>query len=475
MNIKRFWKMVLVLTLALALLAGCGKGVYSSRAASAVNSAQNMVDFSTGTALDNALRKAVQAGGDLTAVRNALLEELGYQDAAYFSASGIRSARTGQHAVQVYRVSGSVSTAAESIAEEIASVLHALRSGGEYTGCISMVKYDGSCYIAVDLTIVKQAPSSSSGSDEGSGDEEPPEPTAQTIAVSGLKESYTAGDSINQDELTVSVTFSDGTTKKLGKDEYTIVYDFSSEGQQDVTITYNADPSVSCTVTVTVQAAYDGKRIAVFIGSAYCPYVGNYDSTYAEFFVSKDCEGISYNNSIYQILPSSELNTVRKSEGADGINYPTNSPLGIKMAKLRAQNQAITAEALHDSSDGYTLSDVDKIVETIQENKKNNFSVKSFIIAEVTMDNVEDLTTANKEAAKQLDQMLYEEIDQKAPEVDDTFEVTLENGETVEMEFQYAPSLLSPSVAMIREHMGGMNFKYYAVVELFGLSRQKQN
>ena len=81
-----------------------------------------------------------------------------------------------------------------------------------------MVKYDGSCYIAVDLTIVKQAPSSSSGSDEGSGDEEPPEPTAQTIAVSGLKESYTAGDSINQDELTVSVTFSDGTTKKLGKD-----------------------------------------------------------------------------------------------------------------------------------------------------------------------------------------------------------------------------------------------------------------
>lgn len=176
MNIKRFWKMALALTLALALLAGCGKSVYSSRAASAVNSAQNMVDFSTGTALDNALRKAVQAGGDLTAVRNALLEELGYQDAAYFSVSGIRSARTGQHAVQVYRVNGSVSAAAESIAEEIASVLKALRTGGEYTGCISMVKYDGSCYIAVDLTIVKQAPSSSSGSDEGSGDEEPPEP-----------------------------------------------------------------------------------------------------------------------------------------------------------------------------------------------------------------------------------------------------------------------------------------------------------
>ena len=294
--------------------------------------------------------------------------------------------------------------------------------------------------------------------------------------VAGMANRFGAGDTIVlTGGLSVSPYFIEILSKKLGKDEYTIVYDFSSEGQQDVTITYNADPSVSCTVTVTVQAAYDGKRIAVFIGSAYCPYVGNYDSTYAEFFVSKDCEGISYNNSIYQILPSSELNTVRKSEGADGINYPTNSPLGIKMAKLRAQNQAITAEALHDSSDGYTLSDVDKIVETIQENKKNNFRVKSFIIAEVTMDNVEDLTTANKEAAKQLDQMLYEEIDQKAPEVDDTFEVTLENGETVEMEFQYAPSLLSPSVAMIREHMGGMNFKYYAVVELFGLSRQKQN
>ena len=471
MNIKRFWKMALALTLALTLLAGCGKGVYSSRAASAVNSAQNVVDFSTGTALDNALRKAVQAGGDLTAVRNALLEELGYQDAAYFSASGIRSARTGQHAVQVYRVSGSVSTAAESIAEEIAGVLHALRSGGEYTGCISMVKDNGSCYIAVDLTIVKQAPSSSSGSDEGSGDEEPPEPTAQTIAVSGLKESYTVGDKINTDELKVSVTFSDGTTKELGTDEYTIDYVFSSEGQQDVTITYKADPSVSCTVTVTVQAAYDGKRIAVFIGSRYCPYVGNYDSTYAEFFVSKDCEGIVYANSIYQILPSTELQTVRKSGNTGGIGYLTNSPLVIKMAKLRAQNQAITAEALYDSSDGYTLSDIDKIVETIQENKKDNFHVESFTIAEVTMNNVEDLTAADKEAAKQLDQMLYEEIDQKAPAIGDTFEVTLEDGRTVEREYQYQAS----NVAMIREHIGGMNFKYYAVVELCGWSRPKQN
>lgn len=179
MNIKRFWKMALAQALTLALLTGCGKSVYSSQAASAVNSAQNIVNFSTDTALDNALRKAVQAGGDLTAVRNALLEELGYRDAAYFSVSGIRSVRTGQHAVQVYRVSGSVSAAAESIAEEIAGVLNALRSGGEYTGHISMVKDNGSCYIAVDLTIVKQAAGSSSGSsgsDEGSGDEELPEP-----------------------------------------------------------------------------------------------------------------------------------------------------------------------------------------------------------------------------------------------------------------------------------------------------------
>lgn len=462
MNIKRFWKMALALALTLALLAGCGKSVYSSRAASAVNSAQNVVDFSTGTALDNALRKAVQAGGDLTAVRNALLEELGYRDAAYFSVSGIRSARTGQHAVQVYRVNGGASAAAESAAKEIASVLKALRTGGEYTGCISMVKDNGVCYIAVDLTVVKQAPSSSSGSD--SGDEDPPEPTAESIAVTGLKQTYTVGDSINQDELTVSVTFSDGSIKELGKDEYNIVYDFLSEGQRDVTITYKADPSVSYKVTVTVQAAYDGKRIAVFIGSPYYSWVDN--PSYPSYYLGEDCEGELF-TSIQNILLNEELKNVRKDKDGGGlpIGYSAQSSMGRAMAKLRIENQSITAEKLHETiHKTHTLLDLAKIEETIKSSGKNIYNISSFVIAEVTINNVVDLSAADRTAAAQLNDLLCTEIDKNAPGADATFEVAGKDDEPRTGTFSYSAS----DVAMIREHVGGMNFKYYAAVELCG-------
>lgn len=179
MQVKKFLALLMSAALALAVLAGCGRAVYSSQAVSAANKAQTSVDFTTSTELDNALRKAVQAGDDMTVIRNALLEELGYQNAAYFSAGGINGARTGQHAVQVYRVAGSASASAESIAKEIANVLNALRSGGEYTGCISMVSYNGSYYIAIDLTIVKAPTGSSSG-----GDDEPvPEPSKLSITI----------------------------------------------------------------------------------------------------------------------------------------------------------------------------------------------------------------------------------------------------------------------------------------------------
>ena len=75
MQVKKFLALLLSAALALAVLAGCGRAVYSSQAVSAANKAQTSVDFTTSTELDNALRKAVQAGDDMTVIRNALLEE----------------------------------------------------------------------------------------------------------------------------------------------------------------------------------------------------------------------------------------------------------------------------------------------------------------------------------------------------------------------------------------------------------------
>ena len=162
-RMKKLTALFVSAALVLALLAGCGT-LHSRKIASALNAIQKILQVETSDELDNALRQAVQAGGDLTTIRNALLDALDQKDAVYFSRNGIRSARTGQHAIQVYKVTGgSASNAAKQVAQNIADILVYLYTNGEYQGTVSMVEKDGDYYIAIDLTIVK-AGNSSGGS-----------------------------------------------------------------------------------------------------------------------------------------------------------------------------------------------------------------------------------------------------------------------------------------------------------------------
>lgn len=152
---KKVTALLVSAALVLTLLAGCGT-LHSRKIASALNAIQKILQVETSDELDNALRQAVQAGGDLTTIRNALLDALDQKDAVYFSRNGIRSARTGQHAIQVYKVTGgSASNAAKQVAQNIADILVYLYTNGEYQGTVSMVEKDGDYYIAIDLTIVK--------------------------------------------------------------------------------------------------------------------------------------------------------------------------------------------------------------------------------------------------------------------------------------------------------------------------------
>ena len=154
-RMKKLTALFVSAALVLALLAGCGT-LHSRKIASALNAIQKILQVETSDELDNALRQAVQAGGDLTTIRNALLDALDQKDAVYFSRNGIRSARTGQHAIQVYKVTGgSASNAAKQVAQNIADILVYLYTNGEYQGTVSMVEKDGDYYIAIDLTIVK--------------------------------------------------------------------------------------------------------------------------------------------------------------------------------------------------------------------------------------------------------------------------------------------------------------------------------
>lgn len=181
MRTRKLFLFLLSILLPLALLAGCGRDLFSTTAAAAAIAAQGRnveIRFDTSAELDDALRKAVQSGGSLTEIRLAILQELGLEDAAFFSESGLPSAREGQHAVQVYKVTGgTASHAASQVAKELEQAIRRLASGGEYDGAIAMIEKDGVYYIVVDVEVLKAGRPSGSGSaaqqpEEGEDDED---------------------------------------------------------------------------------------------------------------------------------------------------------------------------------------------------------------------------------------------------------------------------------------------------------------
>ena len=171
MRTRKLFLFLLSILLPLALLAGCGRMVFSQEAVKAIQEMQGdriRIEFRTDGDLNRLLRQAVQNSGEQDAIRSTLLDMLCYQDDVYFTSGGIRTADKGQHAVSVYRMPGTVSAsdAAKSFAVTLYDVIRSLPSGGEYSAVLSMIKEGGNYYLAVDVTVVKQG---SSGSDTDSG------------------------------------------------------------------------------------------------------------------------------------------------------------------------------------------------------------------------------------------------------------------------------------------------------------------
>ena len=171
MRTRKWFLFLLSILLPLALLAGCGRMVFSQEAVKAIQEMQGdriRIEFRTDGDLNRLLRQEVQNSGEQDAIRSTLLDMLCYQDDVYFTSSGIRTASSGQHAVSVYRLSGTVSAsdAAKSFAVTLYDVIRSLPSGGEYSAVLSMIKEGDNYYLAVDVTVVKQG---SSGSDTDSG------------------------------------------------------------------------------------------------------------------------------------------------------------------------------------------------------------------------------------------------------------------------------------------------------------------
>lgn len=247
MYLKKCMAVLLSVALALCLLTGCGGSTYSSKLSIVINDAQTILDLSHSGQLDRALRKALadyQAGEDFNVIRDRVIEELGLEDVVYFSSSGVSNARDGQHAVQVFRIEGGTSdNAIDQLSAQIAEILKALTSGGQYDGTVSMIEKDGVFYAVVDLHVIQSGSGTSGGGK--------PAVTLTSIAVTTppTKTEYYVNENFNKAGMQITATFSDGSTQDVTNECDISPTQFTSNGNQQVTITYE-DQTTTTTVTV---------------------------------------------------------------------------------------------------------------------------------------------------------------------------------------------------------------------------------
>ena len=295
MYLKKCMAVLLSVALALCLLTGCGGSTYSSKLSIVINDAQTILDLSHRGELDRALRKALadyQAGEDFNVIRDRVIEELGLEDVVYFSSSGVSNARDGQHAVQVFRIEGGTSdNAIDQLSAQIAEILKALTSGGQYDGAVSMIEKDGVFYAVVDLHIIQ----SGSGTSGGGGGK--PAVTLASIAVKAppTKTEYYVNQAFDKTGMQITATFSDGSTRDVTNECDISPTQFTSYGQQQITITYE-DQTTTTNVTVfglqSITVTNDPTTTEYTTGETFDTAGIELTATYTDGSNTKDVTGI---------------------------------------------------------------------------------------------------------------------------------------------------------------------------------------
>ena len=184
MKFKKLLALVLSAVMALSILAGCGKNSnYSDVAVQIFDQlmdGKTEMNFEEDADLLKALQDAISQGnGDLSTIRNLVVQALGVKNVFSFSVSGAGAAKDGQHGIAVCRVTGKTpEEAARNAFAQVKGVLEALLANGTYKTYVSMVKSGSDYYLALDLVVVK-AGTVSTGTDEGKDEdtEEPQEPS----------------------------------------------------------------------------------------------------------------------------------------------------------------------------------------------------------------------------------------------------------------------------------------------------------
>lgn len=159
MHVKRLLSLLLTALLAVTVLAGCaGRSDFSKEAADALNNAQTIVHFSTDSQLTKALKDALKDNVQPDDVRSAMAAD-----------KNLQALLTDGCQLDVFAVrANTVEDAAESIAQNIASIA----SGKKSEGKAAMVLADNGYYYAAVLTC---RDSNSSASDDD-GEDPAPDP-----------------------------------------------------------------------------------------------------------------------------------------------------------------------------------------------------------------------------------------------------------------------------------------------------------
>ena len=242
MHVKRLLSLLLTALLAVTVLASCaGRSDFSKEAADALNNAQTIVHFSTDSQLTKALKDSLKDNVQPDDVRNAMAAD-----------KNLQALLTDGCQLDVFAVrANTVKDAAESIAQNIASIA----SGKKSEGKAAMVLADSGYYYAAVLTY--RDTSSSSGNDDGS-DEEPPAPPEVTDITVEIPEGSVAG-TLKVSDLSFTAKYSDGTTQPIAFSDLTYTCNpaltddtFETAGTYTLTITYDGK-----TFTETIEVEGD--------------------------------------------------------------------------------------------------------------------------------------------------------------------------------------------------------------------------
>ena len=253
MQIRKWLALLVSAALALSLLAGCGGESVARSLLNLLDGKYANVSVEMDPDLEADLRQALSEteNDDAAAIRAALETLLGSK--VTFRKLG--DGQQGDTAFDLIFYAGAdPDKAAQAAYSQWNGTFSNLPDDGLYTAALAQVETENGIWLLVQATVDKA----------GSQDDEPDPVTLEKLSVTGSSTtSYKVGDEFDPDVLTVTATYSDGSTKDIDPTQYTLEingqpaenYRFTSTGQHTITVSFGGQ---TATVTIPVSDNVNG-------------------------------------------------------------------------------------------------------------------------------------------------------------------------------------------------------------------------